>query len=33
MDIEDTIAEDLIEKGKNLAENVAGRAGMCAEDD
>lgn len=33
LDIEDTIAEELIDKGKNLAENVAERAGMCAEDD
>jgi len=33
MDIEDTIAEELIERGKGLAENVAERAGVCAEDD
>ena len=33
LDLEDTIAEDLIDKGKNLAEKVAERAGACTEDD
>ncbi len=33
VDLEDTIAEELVDRGKKLAESVAERAGMCTEDD
>ncbi len=33
LDLEDTAVEKRIERGKGLAETVAERAGICAEDD
>ena len=33
LDLEDTVVEELIDRGKGLAEKVAERAGVCSEDD